>query len=599
MLLALHVKDFAIIDEITLDFHEGLNVITGETGAGKSLLIDALAFLLGEKASVDNIRTGSNKAIVEALFSTNPVIESILDEWGIPKEEDKTLLVYREISKSGRSKCRVNGELVTVGMLERLLSNIMEIHGQHEHQKILHRDTQLELFDSFGGEKCLEQRRIVKEIYDSLKKLYLEKENIYEKEKERQQRIDLLQFQMDEIDRAKLVKGEEGELLEERKVLQNIEKIREGIEEIYRLIYEGDEEQRSAFDQISKSISILSSLSNLDKKLEGINDNLVNSKLYLDEAINSLLKFRESLNVDSSRLEDIEERLYKISQLKRKYGRTIEEILEYREKIALELEELLSSEERLEEIEKEISVLEERLIEEAKKLSDIRREVAQNLKISIEKELKDLGMENAIFSVNFLEPSGPGSILVRDKKISSKGFEEVEFLLSTNPGEELKPLRNIASGGEISRIMLALRSIASKVDNTPVLVFDEIDTGIGGETAYLLAQKLWNLSIGRQVFCVTHLPQIAAWADTHFYVEKRVINDQTRIKVSMLEERSRIIELSRMFGGSIVSEISQQHAKEMLIKASEMKKSLREKELNKEEEMNEGESTSGENIVQG
>jgi DNA repair protein RecN (Recombination protein N) len=579
MLLALHVKDFAIIDEITLDFHEGFNVITGETGAGKSLIIDALSFLLGEKASTDIIRTGSNKALVEALFSTNKIIEAILDEWGIQKEEDNTILVSRELNKTGRSKCRINGELVTVGMLERLLSNIMEIHGQYEHQKILHKDTQLELFDSFGGDECIQQKRLVKEIFENLKRLYSEKENIYEKEKERQQRIDLLKFQIDEIDRAKLMKGEEENLLEERKLLQNLEKIKGSLEEAYSLLYESIEPKMSAIDQISESLDLLKQISSLDKNIENICELLTNSKIYLEEAVDALIKFKNSLDLDSSRLEEVEERLYKISQLKRKYGRTIEDILEYRLKIDEELRSLLSSEERLEEIEKEIQVLEERLILEGEKLSEMRRKVAKILKESIERELSDLGMEKAKFDIYFMEPTGSGTIMVKDKKVSSKGMEEIEFLLSTNPGEDLKPLKNIASGGEISRIMLALRTTVNKVDKTPVLVFDEIDTGIGGETAYLLAQKLWNLSLERQVFCVTHLPQIAAWADVHFYVEKKVTNNQTRIKVTMLEERSRIIELSRMFGGSIVSEISQQHAKEMLFKANEIKRKL----LNKSE----------------
>jgi len=579
MLLALHVKDFAIIDEITLDFHEGFNVITGETGAGKSLIIDALSFLLGEKASTDIIRTGSNKALVEALFSTNKIIEAILDEWGIQKEEDNTILVSRELNKTGRSKCRINGELVTVGMLERLLSNIMEIHGQYEHQKILHKDTQLELFDSFGGDECIQQKRLVKEIFENLKRLYSEKENIYEKEKERQQRIDLLKFQIDEIDRAKLMKGEEENLLEERKLLQNLEKIKGSLEETYSLLYESIEPKMSAIDQISESLDLLKQISYLDKNIENICELLTNSKIYLEEAVDALIKFKNSLDLDSSRLEEVEERLYKISQLKRKYGRTIEDILEYRLKIDEELRSLLSSEERLEEIEKEIQVLEERLILEGEKLSEMRRKVAKILKESIERELSDLGMEKAKFDIYFMEPTGSGTIMVKDKKVSSKGMEEIEFLLSTNPGEDLKPLKNIASGGEISRIMLALRTTVNKVDKTPVLVFDEIDTGIGGETAYLLAQKLWNLSLERQVFCVTHLPQIAAWADVHFYVEKKVTNNQTRIKVTMLEERSRIIELSRMFGGSIVSEISQQHAKEMLFKANEIKRKL----LNKSE----------------
>ncbi|MCX7845048.1 MAG: DNA repair protein RecN [Dictyoglomaceae bacterium] len=590
MLLALHVKDFAIIDEITLDFQEGLNVITGETGAGKSLLIDALSFLLGERVSTEIIRTGSNKAIVEALFSVNPFIESILDEWGIPKEEDNTLLVYREINKTGRSKCRVNGELVTVGMLEKLLSNIMEIHGQYEHQKILHRDAQLELMDFFGGEECLKQKRIVKEMFESLRKLYSERDNIYEKEKERQQRIDLLKFQIEEIDRAKLVKGEEETLIEERKFLQNLEKIKNSLEEAYILLYESQDPQISALDQISKSLNLISSLSSLDKNIENIYELLSNSKLYLEEAIDSLIRFKDGLNIESSKLEEVEERLYRISQLKRKYGRTIEEILEYRKKIEEELRELLSSEERLEEIEKEIQILEEQIIYEAKKLSEIRREISKTFEENIERELKDLGMENAKFSVRFLEPIGSHVLLIKDMKISSKGLEDIEFLLSTNPGEDLKTLKNIASGGEISRIMLSLRTIINKIDQTPILIFDEIDTGIGGETSYLLAQKLWNLSLGKQVFCVTHLPQIAAWADAHFYVEKKMINEQTRVKVSMLEEKSRIIELSRMFGGSIVSEVSQQHAKEMLLKANELKKSLKDKVISESISANRGES---------
>jgi len=313
MLLALHVKDFAIIDEITLDFHEGFNVITGETGAGKSLIIDALSFLLGEKASTDIIRTGSNKALVEALFSTNKIIEAILDEWGIQKEEDNTILVSRELNKTGRSKCRINGELVTVGMLERLLSNIMEIHGQYEHQKILHKDTQLELFDSFGGDECIQQKRLVKEIFENLKRLYSEKENIYEKEKERQQRIDLLKFQIDEIDRAKLMKGEEENLLEERKLLQNLEKIKGSLEETYSLLYESIEPKMSAIDQISESLDLLKQISSLDKNIENICELLTNSKIYLEEAVDALIKFKNSLDLDSSRLEEVEERLYKLS----------------------------------------------------------------------------------------------------------------------------------------------------------------------------------------------------------------------------------------------------------------------------------------------
>ena len=569
MLLALRVKDFAIIDEITLDFHDGLNVITGETGAGKSLLVDALAFLLGERASTDIIRTGSNRSLVEAMFAMNEEAERLLDEWEIPKEKDGTLLVSRELNKNGRSKCRVNGELVTVGMLERLLSNILEIHGQHEHQKILHKDFQLEVFDLLGGYSLIEQKEKVKELFSRLKGLYSERDEIYSKEKERQQRIDLLSFQIEEIEKANLRVGEEEELLEQRQKLQNFEKIRYGIEDAIKYLYENNEGY-TAFELIGEGLSSIKSLSSIDENISGVLELLENAKLYLSEAIDNLMRYKDSLEIDPNALEYIEERLYRISQLKRKYGKNIEEILDYKEKAKEELNTLSNMEAHLENIEKEIKELEEKLLYESEALSQMRREIVDNFVRRVENELKDLGMEHARFSVDFQEPTG-GFIFIDGIKVGEKGREVVEFMLSSNPGEAFKPLRHIASGGELSRIMLALKTILNEVDNTPVLVFDEIDTGIGGETAYLLAQKLWNISKKRQVFCVTHLPQIAAWADYHFHVEKKIINDQTRIRVSLLEDKTRVIEISRMLGGSIVSEVSQQHAKELLVKASELK----------------------------
>jgi len=569
MLLALRVKDFAIIDEITLDFHEGLNVITGETGAGKSLLVDALAFLLGERASTDIIKTDSNKSVVEAIFAINEDVEKLLDEWEIPKEQDKTLLVSRELNKSGRSKCRVNGELVTVGMLERLLSNIIEIHGQHEHQRILHKDFQLEVFDLLGGERCLEQKRKVIELFRRLKTLYSERDNIYSKEKEREQRIDLLSFQIDEIEKSNLRVGEEEELLEQRQRLQNFEKIRSGIEDVVKYLYESMGESLSAVEQLGESIEVLKPLSSVDENLSSIVELLESSKVYLEEAVDSIRKYRDRLETDPSILESIEERLYRISQLKRKYGKNIEEILDYKEKAKEELEFLSNMEMQLENIEKEMSEIEKQLIEESERLSQIRREIVENFVTKVEQELKDLGMAHAKFSVDFQEPSS--FIKIDGIKIGENGKEVIEFMLSSNPGEAFKPLRHVASGGELSRIMLALKTILNEVDNIPVLVFDEIDTGIGGDTAYLLAQKLWNISKNRQVFCITHLPQIAAWADNHFYLEKKVINEQTKIKVNLLDYRSRIMEVSRMLGGSLVSEVSQQHAKELLAKVSKMK----------------------------
>jgi len=331
MLLALRVKDFAIIDEITLDFHDGFNVITGETGAGKSLLVDAVAFLLGERASTDIIRSGSNRTLVEAMFTMNEEVERLLDEWDIPKEKDGTLLVSRELNKNGRSKCRVNGELVTVGMLERLLSNVVEIHGQHEHQKILHRDFQLEVFDRLGGDELLNQRNKVKELFSRLKNLYAERDEIYGKEKERQQRIDLLSFQIEEIEKANLKIGEEEELLEERQRLQNYEKIRLGIEEAIKFLYENPE-GFSAFEQLGEGLDIIKTLSSLDENISNIANLLENAKIYLGEAVDNLIKYKDSMNLDPSAIEEIEERLYRISQLKRKYGKTIEEILEYKEK---------------------------------------------------------------------------------------------------------------------------------------------------------------------------------------------------------------------------------------------------------------------------
>ncbi len=568
MLLALRVKDFAIIDEITLDFHDGFNVITGETGAGKSLLVDAVAFLLGERASTDIIRSGSNRTLVEAMFTMNEEVERLLDEWDIPKEKDGTLLVSRELNKNGRSKCKVNGELVTVGMLERLLSNVVEIHGQHEHQKILHRDFQLEVFDRLGGDELLNQRNKVKELFSRLKNLYAERDEIYGKEKERQQRIDLLSFQIEEIEKANLKIGEEEELLEERQRLQNYEKIRMGIEEAIKFLYENPE-GFSAFEQLGEGLDIIKTLSSLDENISNIANLLENAKIYLGEAVDNLIKYKDSMNLDPSAIEEIEERLYRISQLKRKYGKTIEEILEYKEKAKEELDMLSNMEARLENIEAEINSIEEKLLYESEKLSEMRKNIVQDFVKRVESELSELGMEHAKFSVEFIEPSS--GLNINGVKLSEKGREVIEFMLSSNPGELFKPLRHVASGGELSRVMLALKTILNEVDNTPVLIFDEIDTGIGGETAYLLAQKLWNISKRRQVFCVTHLPQIAAWADYHFHVEKKIVNDQTRIRVSMLEDKSRILELSRMLGGSIVSDVSQQHAKELLVKASQLK----------------------------
>jgi DNA repair protein RecN (Recombination protein N) len=561
MLKELNIKNFAIIDQLRVEFTPGLCVFTGETGAGKSIVVDALNLALGERASADLIRTGSPEAVVEAAFELDgrgmKEIAALLDEQGIEMHAGEDLIVRRVLSSGGKNKVYINGSLANLATLAALGANLADIHGQHEHQSLLSPERQLDMLDSFGGLDGL--RDEVAGIYRRLMDVRKDLAEFEAGERDRAQREDLLRFQKNEIESATLKPGEDVELAGEQKVLANSEKLAGLAALIDEAVYSAD---GSALANLKKAIDGLKEVVELDKRLAGTLELCRSGRAQIEEAAREISTYRDGLEFDPARLEQISDRMDMIQKLKRKYGSTVEEILEFGEKVSSELERMERSSEEIEKLKSKIQAIKFGLTDKANELTKKRRAAARDLEKKVETELGHLGMKKTAFSITILQE--PGGDTLNGLKLGPRGVDRVEFLIAPNPGEEPKPLARIASGGELSRIMLALKTILVEGDSIPTVVFDEVDAGIGGAVAEEVGKRLRRVAAKRQVFCITHLPQIASMATSHYGVAKSVKKDRTSAEVRLLDEQERVDEIARMLGGRTITEATIKHAEEMI-----------------------------------
>ncbi len=562
MLRELRVKRFAVIEEVTVPFAPGLNVLTGETGAGKSILIDAILLLLGARAQSDLIRSDSESATVEAVFDIDPdeEIPGILENLG-HAAEDGQLIIRREWSRSGRSRAFVNDAPATLGLLARLGDHLVEIHGQHEHQLLMEPARQLDLLDRFAGTEAA--RNEVAALVGRWEQARIELERLAAAERDRAQKEDLYRFQLSEIDGARLKAGEEEDLRLERQRVQHCERLREGLAEVERFLYDDAD---SAVTRVARASRLLGELAKFDPALAAAGEPLESAQAHLEDAVGQARRLRERLESDPGRLEEIDARLDALTKLKRKYGESVEAMLRYREQIAAELERLDRHDELVAEQEAALAALATEAARAALALSAAREKATGRLEGFIQRELRALGMEKAQFRILLTREaaiSGGLSAGPQNFRVTPRGVEAAQFLLSTNPGEELKPLSRVISGGELSRTMLGIKVILAAADRVPTLVFDEVDAGIGGRIALVVGQKLRQTARSRQVLCVTHLAQIAAHADQHVLVAKTVTGRRTRTSVEALSADARVEELARMLGGERITETALKHAREL------------------------------------
>ncbi|MEQ8222758.1 MAG: DNA repair protein RecN [Candidatus Eremiobacterota bacterium] len=553
MLKEIHISDFTLMDNLNISFYPGFNVFTGETGAGKSNLMDAISVVLGQRAREDYIRSGREQAFVEALFdiSSNDFARQILSLNGF--DESDELLISRTISRKGKNVCRVNGRLVTTSILSEFASTLIELQGQHENQSLFVVSKHLDILDDFGALSSMKED--ISRKYREIRDIKGEIDRLRNNDREHAQRMDFLKFEISEIEEAKPVEGEEEELLKEKLFLSNIEKISRVLSEIF-FITDGDR----GFCELSDSIlSHLNDASSMDENLKSSYERFENIYYELTDLVSFLRHYTDGLEFNPERLEEVINRLSIIGKLKRKYGNSISEILTYLEQAKIELAGLCNSDVKLEKLEMMEKELREKLLKNMIKLSEKRKKSAGALEKTVNKELNDIGMGNARLKVAFLCEENP-----RETRMTEKGIDNIEFLFSANPGEPLKPLARIASGGEISRVMLSLKSALAKVKTISTLVFDEVDTGLGGEAAGKVGIKLHSLSSAYQVICVTHLPQIASIADTHFLLYKSDTGGRVVSLIKELHGEDRIMEISRMLEGEERSRASRELAVEML-----------------------------------
>lgn len=561
MLRELRIKNFAVIDKAALDLGPGLNVLTGETGAGKTIVLNALGLISGGRVSSDIIRQGEDEASVEALFGALPEAHrSKLLEGGYGNEDE--LVVKRVVSRSGKNRIYLNGSLCPLGFLSEVGGYLIHIYGQHEHQALLKPETHLKLLDSYAGlegksEEMKERYRALSLAWDSLKQA---KEMLEKRKREE----DLLRSQLQEISQARLQAGEEEELKARKNILIHAEKLYQGCKEGEELLYEGED---ALVGRLGRYVLRLRELANIDDGLNEAVELLNSSQAQLQEATAVLRRYTGKVQFEPGALEQLEDRLAEINRLKRKYKCAVEDILKIQEKVAEELKALDRGEE-------EIPAL-ERIFEEARgsawqiaeALSMERKRVSKKFKKEMEKEIEGLGMPGTIFEVRFLSEEGDGyepPFLVGGKKVTEQGMDQVEFYFSPNPGEAVKPLAKIASGGELSRLMLAIKSLVLTQGDIPTLLFDEVDAGIGGKVAEIVGKKLKKVAASHQVLCVTHLPQIAALADSHYVVQKEVAKGRTFTEVKKLNDKERVEEVARMLGGVKITDKTKRHAEEMV-----------------------------------
>ena len=550
MLRELRLNNLAIIKNLDLEFNDKFIALTGETGAGKSIILNGISLLIGERSHTDMIRNGAQGLFAEGVFELNENQKKRLDELGFEIEDDE-LIITRYFDRNAKSKITVNGSRMTLSRLKELMVNIIDLVGQHEHQFLLNSDYHLHLLDRFLDDEGKMLSKKIRESVNKIKKLNLQIGNIEEEKSKIAEKKDILEFQLNEINSLELKENEDNELEEEYKILFNAGKISEKLEETSQFLKEGEFSILTALGRAKRNLEQLSDLSESYSELY----DKIESVLYEVEEISySVDNFVGDVEIDDKKLEKIVERIDNINKLKLKYGSTITEILEYRDKIEKDLSLVNFESEELENLKKEKSEFVGQYFQDSERLSEIREKIAENLQNTVDVQLDDLNMENAKFKVE----------IIKKEEITAHGTDNAEFLITTNVGETFKPLAKIASGGEISRIMLALKSVFSEVDNISVLIFDEIDTGISGETVRRVAEKLRELSRNTQIICVTHSPQIAGKAQQQFFIKKEIENNFTETKVRELNTEERIREIARIISGDNITEASVSHAKEIM-----------------------------------
>ena len=526
MISTLHIKNIGIIDDLSIDLNEGLNVLTGETGAGKTLIIDSLGIISGGRFSKEMIRKGETNSFVE-ICMYEPENENSIDG---------NIIVSREINSNGKNMCKINGRMVTVNELKNFMSKFIEIHGQNDNQSLLDNKFHLKYLDGFVGEKIIDIKKQYKEKYEKYLEIKQELKNNYGDEKERERKLDLLRYQFNEIEEANLKVNEEDNLEEKRKLMLNSEKISKNLNEADIAIGE------NSIDSINTAIRALEKIENIDKKYEDISSNLKNIYYELQEISRDISEHKEDVYFDEQERNEVEERLDLIYNLKRKYGNDVQEILNYKDEIEAEINHIENLDEYNNKLKKELKQLKLEMTTLAEKMHELRNEYGKVLSININKVLEDLEMKNANINIH---------VDYNEEEYFENGKDIVEFYITTNLGEDEKQLAKIASGGEMSRIMLAIKKVLADTDKMPVLIFDEIDTGISGKAAGAVAEKLNGISKNHQVLCISHLPSIAAIADYNYFISKRVINERTNTNIKLLNEKETLEEIARISSGEI------------------------------------------------
>jgi len=567
MLKKLTVKDYALIDSLDVEFSPGLNILTGETGAGKSILIGALGLVLGERADTDSVRSGAKAAMVEAEFHLKgfSAIKKIFGELDIDWSDD--LLIRREVSSAGKSRAFINDSPVTLASLKRIGDAVLDMHGQHEHQSLLYEEKHLDYLDGYA--RTWPERTLTGELFQQHQKIKSELEALRTREQLTREKLDLYNFQIKEIESASLIEGEDADLESEKTFLENSEKLFSLASASYQLLYQQDGSITEQFSALERSVE---EVAGIDPRMEPTLKSISSVNDQIEEVARDLRKYRDGISFDPARLEEIRNRLDLIRTLKKKYaGRenSITAVLAHHAQIKSEVDSVEHGEEQIQKLENDLESKRQELEKSCLSLSAKRQEAAKKMSKEVVIQLKDLGMEKASFKVAVSQIEDPAGLTVDNKKrvkTESSGIDLVRFLISPNPGEELKPLAKIASGGEISRVMLAIKTILSEAEAVPVLVFDEIDAGIGGRIAEAVGVKLKEISSARQVLCITHLPQIASLAKSHYQVSKDEKNGRTTTSVNVLREKEKIEEIARMLGGSKITETTLKHAREMIEK---------------------------------
>lgn len=565
MLVELTIQNIALIESLRIEFSQGFNVLTGETGAGKSIIVDCVNLALGGRADKDMIRTGADKGMVQALFdlSHNAQAKRFAEELGLDIDNDM-IAISRELSRNGRNICRIAGIIMPLNTLKQLTGMLVDVHGQHEHQALLNSSKHLDFLDNFGGNEIIAKKTQVAESYRTKSKIASELKKLMADASEKERLTDMLTFQVQEISSAKLKAGEEEKLNRKLSMLENSEKIRTGLENAYRSVYQGDGHTFSAQEALLKAAESMNHIASLDEKFSVLAGRLHEIYYAAQDAGYELQSMLDGLQYEPELLDKIANRLDVIKKLERKYGATVEDVIQFGEKATQRLSELKSSDESIEALKKQYRLIDGELKAFCRELTELRHKAAVKLAEMICRQLADLGMAKTRFEVR---------IEAEPKPIIS-GADRVEFMISPNPGEPLRPLAAIASGGEISRIMLALKAIAMDCDGVDSMVFDEIDTGVSGRMAQTVGEKMCLIAKNKQVLCVTHLPQIAALGDAHFMVEKISGENRTDTNVRRLDANGRIHEISRLVGGAKDSASSLAHAEHMLAEAEEIRKQL-------------------------